>query len=79
MTADGSTLSAVVDSRTARPTRTIPQVSTDLQTWDLSGVSVAYSQSNPRLSKIITPQNALAKFVRAEIVPRVAAVTPDEI
>lgn len=78
MTADGSMVSAIVDARTTRPTRTIPEVSTNLENWDLTGVSVAYSRSNPRFSKIVAPQNAMNKFLRADVVLKTAAVGSDD-
>ena len=67
-TLESGKLAAVIDSRTSKPTTTVGEASNDLQTWSATGVSVAKSSSNPRVSKIITPADAPKKFVRAKIV-----------
>ena len=62
---DGTQLAAIIDSRTAAPTTTTAKVSSDLVTWTNGGITVAKSSSNPRLTKITTPNDTQQKFLRA--------------
>jgi hypothetical protein len=72
---NGATSSAMVDSRTTQTTRTIAQLSPDLPDWDLAGVSLSHSASNPRLSRIFSEQNALNKFVHTDVARKIAFPT----
>lgn len=65
VSAEDSQLAAVVDSRTAIPTQTTGEVSTDLQTWSTTGAKVTKSASNPRISKVTTEIDGSKKLLRA--------------
>jgi hypothetical protein len=72
VTSDGSQLTAIVDARTTAPTRISGESSTNLTTWTESDITVASSASNPRMSRMTTPQDASQKFVRARAMRRTA-------
>ena len=73
VTSDGSQLTAIVDARTTIPTRVSGESSTNLNTWTQTGVNIASSASNPRFSRITTPEDTSGKFVRARAVRRSVA------
>ena len=73
VTSDGAQLTAIVDARTTIPTRLSGESSTNLNTWTQTGVSIASSASNPRFSRITTPEDTSRKFVRARAVRRPVA------
>ena len=73
VTSDGTQLTAIVDARTTIPTRVSGESSTNLNTWTQTGVNIASSASNRRLSRITTPADTSRKFVRARAVRRSVA------
>jgi hypothetical protein len=73
VTSDGSQLTAIVDARTTIPTRVSGESSTNLNTWTQTGVNIAASASNPRFSRITTPEDTSRKFVRVRAVRRSVA------
>jgi hypothetical protein len=62
---DGTQLATTFDSRTTAATTTTAKVSSDLATWTNSDITIAKSLSNPRLTKVTTPNDSQQKFLRA--------------
>ena len=63
----GGVLASTIDSGTSKPTTIVGEASNDLTAWSKTGVTIAKSSSNPRVSKIVTPADAPKKFVRARL------------